>query len=53
MDVYEAVFEEDLKQATIVIASLVYQTAMREERIPRKPLPQPSETQSPDQITKK
>jgi Zn-dependent M28 family amino/carboxypeptidase len=41
MDVYDYVVEDDLKQAAVVIASFVYHTAMREEMIPRKPLPKP------------
>lgn len=39
MDTYDHLFPEDLKQSVAVITSLVYQTAMRKERIPRKPLP--------------
>ncbi len=33
--------EEDLKQASVVVASLVYHTAMRDEKLPRTPLPKP------------
>lgn len=39
MDVYEAVQEDDLKQAAVVVASFAYHTAMRDEKLPRKPLP--------------
>lgn len=39
LDVYEAVTEDDLKQSAAVIASIVYHTAQRPERLPRKPLP--------------
>jgi len=39
MDVYESVLEEDLKQAAVIIASFAYHTAMRDEKLPRKPLP--------------
>ncbi len=39
MDLYEAVLEQDLKQAAVVVAGVVYQTAMRDEKLPRKPLP--------------
>ena len=37
--IYEAVVEDDLKQAAAVIASFVYHTAMRDERLPREALP--------------
>lgn len=40
-DTYEALSEEDLKQASAVIASLVYQTANRKEKLPRKSRPNP------------
>jgi carboxypeptidase Q len=39
MDTYDHVLENDLKQSAAVAASLIYQLAMRDERIPRKPLP--------------
>lgn len=38
MDVYDRVQAEDLKQAAVVMAAFVYQTAMLDERLPRKPL---------------
>lgn len=41
MDVYDNVSEEDLKQAAVVVASVAYLTAMRDEKLPRKPLPGP------------
>lgn len=41
MDVYDRVQKGDLMQAAAVIASFVYNTAMRDEMIPRKPLPKP------------
>ena len=37
MDLYDHVFEEDLKQSAIVAAAFIYQTAMRDEKLPRKP----------------
>ncbi|MFC1543398.1 M20/M25/M40 family metallo-hydrolase [Candidatus Neomarinimicrobiota bacterium] len=43
MDVYEHVDESDLMQAAVIMASFVYHTAMRDERLPRKPLPEPRE----------
>ena len=39
MDTYDHVLEDDLKQSAAVAASLIYQLAMRNERIPRKLLP--------------
>lgn len=39
MDTYDHVLEDDLKQSAAIAASLIYQLAMRDERIPRKPLP--------------
>jgi hypothetical protein len=40
-DVYERLSPSDLKQAAVVEATFVYDTAMREQMLPRKPLPQP------------
>ena len=36
MDLYEHVLPDDLKQATIIAASFIYQAAMRDEKLPRK-----------------
>jgi hypothetical protein len=41
MDVYDHAREQDLKQAAVLVASVAYHTAMREEKLPRKPLPAP------------
>lgn len=41
MDTYDHLSLEDLKQAAIVMAAFVYNTAMRNEMMPRKPLPKP------------
>jgi carboxypeptidase Q len=41
LDVADYLSEDDLKQAAVVMASVVYQTAMRDELIPRPPLPAP------------
>jgi Zn-dependent M28 family amino/carboxypeptidase len=40
MDSYDRVSANDLMQASIVVASFVYHTAMRDEKLPRKPLPE-------------
>jgi hypothetical protein len=42
MDVIESVQEADLQQASVIVASFVYNAAMRDERLPRLPLPKPS-----------
>ena len=41
MDVYEGLSPEDLAQAAVVEATFVYNTAMRGQMLPRKPLPHP------------
>jgi carboxypeptidase Q len=41
MDTYEALQPEDLAQAAAVEATFVYNAAMREQMLPRKPLPHP------------
>ena len=43
LDVYEEAVPEDLKQASVIMASFVYHAAMRDEMLPRKPLPKPRE----------
>jgi len=40
-DVYERLSEPDLKQAAVVMAIFVYNTAQRDGMLPRKPLPHP------------
>ncbi len=39
MDTYDRLIEDDLKQASTIVASFVYNTAQRAEKIPRKELP--------------
>jgi hypothetical protein len=39
MDVYDRIQADDMKQASVIIASFVYNAAMRDEKLPRKPLP--------------
>jgi carboxypeptidase Q len=41
LDTYESILPDDLKQAAVVAASFVYHAAMRDEKLPRKPLPKP------------
>jgi carboxypeptidase Q len=38
-DVYDRIQADDMKQASVIIASFVYDAAMRDEKLPRKPLP--------------
>jgi carboxypeptidase Q len=40
-DVYDYIQKSDLMQASAIIASFVYNTANRDEMLPRKPLPKP------------
>jgi len=39
MDSYDRISANDLMQASIIMASFVYNTAMRDDMLPRKPLP--------------
>jgi carboxypeptidase Q len=41
MDVYERVQSNDMMRNAIIVASFVYHTANRDEKLPRKPLPKP------------
>lgn len=38
-DVFDRIQADDMKQISIIVASFVYQTAMMDERFPRKPMP--------------
>src|SRR4029079_19575168 len=40
METYDHLVPADLKQAATIVASFVFNTAQREEMIPRKPLPE-------------
>jgi carboxypeptidase Q len=41
MDNYDHLSIDDLKQAAAIVAAFVYNTAMRTDMVPRKPLPKP------------
>jgi carboxypeptidase Q len=41
LDLYEEVVPDDLKQASVIMASFVYHAAMRDAMLPRKALPKP------------
>jgi carboxypeptidase Q len=47
MDVYDRIQRGDMMQGAVVMASFVYHTAMREEKLPRKPMPKPRSQPSP------
>lgn len=39
MDVFDRIQADDMKQISIIVAAFVYQTAMMDEKMPRKPKP--------------
>jgi hypothetical protein len=41
MDVYDRLQSDDLKQAAVIVASFVYDAAMRDKMLPRKPIEAP------------
>jgi carboxypeptidase Q len=41
IDLYDEIYEKDLKQASVIMASFLYHAAMRDDRMPRKPEPVP------------
>ncbi len=53
MDVYDRLQADDLKEAAVIVASFVYNTAMRDQMLPRKPiegpLPRQPEKESQDE----
>lgn len=48
LDVYEHIRAQDLKQAAVIMATFVYNAAMRDEMMPRKPI-RPEEFQPPQE----
>jgi hypothetical protein len=44
-DTYDRLIADDLKQASVVVASFVYDAAMRDQKLPRKTLPTPAKPQ--------
>jgi Zn-dependent M28 family amino/carboxypeptidase len=38
MDVYDRLQPDDLRQAAVIVASFVYEAAMRDQILPRKPI---------------
>jgi carboxypeptidase Q len=51
-DVYERLSPSDLKQAAVVEAIFLYNTAMRDQMLPRKPLPKPEQLEKQRQPLK-
>ncbi len=51
MDVYDRLQPDDLKQAAVIVASFVYDAAMRDQMLPRKPIEKglPKEAQKKDE----
>jgi len=51
MDVYDRLQPDDLKQISVIVASFVYETAMRDQMLPRKPIekPLPKEPEKKDE----
>jgi len=43
MDVFDHAIKGDLMQASVIMASFVYHTAMREEKLPREQMPKPQQ----------
>jgi carboxypeptidase Q len=46
-DVYDRIQRGDVMQSAVIMASMVYSTAMRDELLPRKPMPKPQPRQRP------
>jgi carboxypeptidase Q len=42
MDVYERIQPNDMMRNAVIVAAFVYDTANRDEKLPRKPLPKPT-----------
>jgi Zn-dependent M28 family amino/carboxypeptidase len=51
MDVYDRLQADDLKEAAVIVASFVYNAAMRDQMFPRKAIekPLPKETEKKDE----
>ncbi|HZQ92412.1 MAG TPA: M20/M25/M40 family metallo-hydrolase [Terriglobales bacterium] len=49
MDVYERIQRADMMQNAVIVASFVYNAAMRDSMLPRKPLPASTPARGPEQ----
>ena len=45
LDVYDHLQPDDLKQSAVIMATFLYHAAMREEKLPRKPVPEEPPTE--------
>ena len=52
MDVYERIQRDDMMQAAVILAAYVYDAAMRDSMLPRKPLPKPTAAAAPPPAAK-
>ena len=48
-DTYERIQRDDMMQAAVILAAYVYDAAMRDNMLPRKPLPKPTPASAPSQ----
>ena len=53
MDVYDRLQPDDLKQAAVIVASFVYNAAMREQKFPRKAIEKPHRKIRPKRTPKR
>jgi len=51
LDTYDHLRADDLKQASVIIASFLYHAAMRDEKLPRKPMPKEKKKASPGVVS--
>ncbi len=51
-DTYERIQRDDMMQAAVILAAYVYDAAMRDTMLPRKPLPKPAPAASPAPASK-
>ena len=51
LDTYDHLREDDLKQASVIMASFLYHAATRDEKLPRKPMPKEKEKASPEVVS--
>ncbi len=47
-DVFDRIQRGDVMQSAVIMASMVYHTAMRNEMLPRKPMPKPRQRSTPN-----
>ncbi len=47
MDVYDRIQRDDMMQASVILASFLYNAAMRDEMLPRKEMPKDTKMEEP------